>query len=95
MERPFLWYASRCVLEMMVLHWRVLDREDQLNYPLPARSLLLIPLCAISFSSVLARMVVLGLIVVEAAGSLLRRKVTTAAGILSGGRPPHSHAEWS
>jgi hypothetical protein len=80
---------------MMVLHWRVLDREDQLNYPLPARSLLLIPLCAISFSSVLARMVVLGLIVVEAAGSLLRRKVTTAAGILSGGRPPHSHAEWS
>lgn len=63
MEWPFLWRASRCVLKMMVLHWRVLDREDQLNYPPPSRSLPSIPLCATSFSSVLTRMVVLSVVV--------------------------------
>jgi hypothetical protein len=31
---------------------------------------------------------------VQAAASLLSRNITTAAGILSVGRPPHSHNEW-
>jgi hypothetical protein len=94
---PALWCASRCVLKRMVLRWRFLDREDQLNYPLPARSLPSNPLCATSaasFSSVLDRMVVLSFVVVQAAASLLSRNITTAAGILSVGRPPHSHNEW-
>lgn len=87
--------VSECAQDDGVALAGVFDREDQLNYPLPARLLPPNPLCATSSSSVLARMVVLSFIVVQAAGSLLRRKVITAAGILNGGRPPHSHNEWS
>jgi hypothetical protein len=86
--------VSECAQDDGFAVARVFDREDRLNYPLPARLLPPNPLCATSFSSVLARMVVLSVVVVQANGSLLCRKVITAPGILNGGRPPHSHNKW-